>query len=732
MHTNKKLLSLISIIAFLMLSASAGAAPFLGGDANTSGEVDIDDVVYLINYIFTGGPSPEPYESGDVNTDGLIDIDDVVYLINYLFMGGPEPNCVQYTIPSTTTIIPKEDEIVIQDYDTTTGTIILDESSVYAQELTVGDIAIGQNDSVAPYGFLRKVTSKTTQGSSIVLETDTATMMEAFDSLYVKETNQLRPSDVVEYKLHPGVRYTSTKDDDLFSVELGVVLYDQDGNHGTTDDQIRLDGNLAFSAALFAEIEIEWFQLKKFEAGIESGQEASVDLTANLQWQFGAGTEFDLATFHLSAIPVGPVVLVPTLTVEAHIHGDLTVTFETGITYTQQLRFGLGWANDLYYQISQGTKSFAYTPPQLATEFNFEPGVSLNASCLLYGVAGPYVAGKTGLHFQAALNADPCDMELTFDLEAILYALAGIECDILGLDYNHQWQLYNYLIGEWVFPFAGTIVVDPEPDSLNAPWSLVGPCSYSSSGNGDETLTSLDPGDYTVTWGEVSGWITPAEEMQTLAADDTVTFNGVYVDDSDSLGTVTDYDGNVYQTIKIGDQWWMMENLKVTHYRNGDPIPHVTDGGEWSGLYTGAYCAYDNDPANVSTYGRLYNWYAVDDSRNIAPTGWHVPTNGEWQTLVDSLGGSSVAGGKMKEAGTTHWYPPNTGATNESGFSALPGGYRHYYGYFDSMGIYAYFWSSTKRYSYSAWDRELYYYYSRVYRYAVDKSHGFSVRCVQD
>ena len=102
--------------------------------------------------------------------------------------------------------------------------------------------------------------------------------------------------------------------------------------------------------------------------------------------------------------------------------------------------------------------------------------------------------------------------------------------------------------------------------------------------------------------------------------------------------TVTDYDGNVYQTVLIGDQCWMMENLKVTHYRNGDPIPHVTDGEIWSGLTSGAYCHYDNDEGNVSTYGRLYNWYAVEDSRNIAPDGWHVPTDTEWKQQEMYLG----------------------------------------------------------------------------------------------
>ena len=204
-----------------------------------------------------------------------------------------------------------------------------------------------------------------------------------------------------------------------------------------------------------------------------------------------------------------------------------------------------------------------------------------------------------------------------------------------------------------------------------------------------------------------------------------------------------DIDGNRYYTIKICDRWWMMENLKVTHYNNGDPIPNVTDSNEWAYLETGAYCNYDNDSANAAVYGRLYNWYAVDDSRNIAPEGWHVPSDSEWKQLEMCLGMSQAEadttgwrgtdeGGMLKEAGTTHWNPPNTGATNESGFAALPGGYRYTIGSFNGMGYDATFWSFMEQSSYSAWGRSLNFTYSQISRYYADKHHGFSVRCVKD
>ncbi len=213
-------------------------------------------------------------------------------------------------------------------------------------------------------------------------------------------------------------------------------------------------------------------------------------------------------------------------------------------------------------------------------------------------------------------------------------------------------------------------------------------------------------------------------------------------------GTVTDIDGNTYQTVKIGNQWWMAENLKVTHYNNGDNIPHVTNNNTWASLLTGAYCNYNNDINNVATYGRLYNWYAVDDSRNIAPAGWHVPTDDEWKQMEMYLGMSQASanaigfrgtdeGGKMKTTGTIQggdglWNYPNVGATNSSGFSAFPGGFRKHDGTFYLMGGNAVLWSSTEYSSIDAWYRVLYYSYSLVVRTNYYKQSGFSVRCVRD
>ncbi|PKK82170.1 MAG: hypothetical protein CVT49_15085 [candidate division Zixibacteria bacterium HGW-Zixibacteria-1] len=196
--------------------------------------------------------------------------------------------------------------------------------------------------------------------------------------------------------------------------------------------------------------------------------------------------------------------------------------------------------------------------------------------------------------------------------------------------------------------------------------------------------------------------------------------------------SVMDIDGNMYSTIQIGSQCWMAENLKVTHYRNGDPIPNVISDYIWFELTTGAYCNYNNDEGNVDVYGRLYNWHAVVDGRNIAPEGWHVPSDAEWQALVDYLGGDAVAGGEMKEAGTTHWLSPNTGATNASGFTGLPAGRRDLDGYFLNLGGIGYFWSTTEAPANHVWYRNLHYFLASVTHGDYAKVGGFSIRCVKD
>lgn len=202
-----------------------------------------------------------------------------------------------------------------------------------------------------------------------------------------------------------------------------------------------------------------------------------------------------------------------------------------------------------------------------------------------------------------------------------------------------------------------------------------------------------------------------------------------------TYGTMTDIDGNVYKTITIGTQTWMAENLRTTRYRNGEAIPEVTGPTEWKSLKTGAYCNYENttDKDKIATFGRLYNLFAVTDSRNLAPAGWHVATDAEWTTMTAYLGGESNAGGALKESGMIHWVSPNTGASNKSGFTALPGGRREYdSGAFINLGFDGFWWTSSAYNPDYSWYRYLHYNVADIYRANFHKQYGFSVRCIRD
>jgi len=188
-------------------------------------------------------------------------------------------------------------------------------------------------------------------------------------------------------------------------------------------------------------------------------------------------------------------------------------------------------------------------------------------------------------------------------------------------------------------------------------------------------------------------------------------------------------------TVILYNKAWAVKNLDVDRYRNGDPIPQVTtDYLIWAGLTTGAYCYYNNDSATyAATYGKLYNWYALNDPRGLAPEGWHIPSYAEWTTLFTCLGGESIAGGAMKETGTSNWLPPNTGATNSSGFTGLPGGTRDQYGVsFGGIGAAGWWWSITENDANTAWSLILLNNFGNLAFTTRDKNFGKSVRCVRD
>ncbi|NCD35523.1 MAG: hypothetical protein EOL87_19265, partial [Spartobacteria bacterium] len=261
---------------------------------------------------------------------------------------------------------------------------------------------------------------------------------------------------------------------------------------------------------------------------------------------------------------------------------------------------------------------------------------------------------------------------------------------------------------------------------------------------------------------QIQAIVSPQEGMLVYGSDSDVllVFDGIwwkrldgtnnhYLPSIPCTGTFTDIDGNSFHGVEIGDQCWMDRNLTVTSYPNGEVIPNITDNTDWAALAddnsADAYCYYNN---SAGDYGALYSYAAAiaDDwtrdnedvingegAQGICPDGWHLPTDAEWTQLTDFLGGESVAGGKLKEAGLTHWVNPNSGATNASGFTALPGGSRDYdSGVVSFVGELGYWWSATENLIDHAWYRILNYNYAFVYGFTNNKSYGFSVRCVRD
>ena len=200
-----------------------------------------------------------------------------------------------------------------------------------------------------------------------------------------------------------------------------------------------------------------------------------------------------------------------------------------------------------------------------------------------------------------------------------------------------------------------------------------------------------------------------------------------------TYGKMSDIDGNIYKTIVIGEQTWMAENLRVTHYKNGTAIPNITDNEEWGALTTGAYCNYNNteDLDTIATYGRLYNWYAVADYQQLAPKGWRVPTIADWLELIEYLGGDTIASNALKEVGTYHWEDPFE-SDNSSGFTAIPNGWRYLSQNTSYIGYYSALWTSSEYDITQAGFLYLYDFSSIVYKGINYKANGYSVRLIKE
>jgi uncharacterized protein (TIGR02145 family) len=299
---------------------------------------------------------------------------------------------------------------------------------------------------------------------------------------------------------------------------------------------------------------------------------------------------------------------------------------------------------------------------------------------------------------------------------------------VLATYIGQQWAVLNGIVN----PNNKTVTVTFEYDTITAYAHSVNATPVIISGKTNTTvtasLTGLIPG---VTYHYRLKVVSPTETVTGVDISFTTTNpnkSTILFNPGLSYGSVTDIDNNFYKTIAIGSQTWMAENLKTTRYNDGTGLEYVPIDKIWADSVLAGYCWYNNDSV---VYGAIYNWTAIS-SGNLCPSGWHVPTDDDWSTLITTIGGDSLAATKLMESGNGHWQTPNTSLINESGFTALPGGYRNYSGAFGNIKRYGYWWSSTESSSVNAYCRVIYYGFKYMTRTNGSKKSGISIRCVKD
>ncbi|MFC1553371.1 fibrobacter succinogenes major paralogous domain-containing protein [candidate division KSB1 bacterium] len=587
---------------------------------------------------------------------------------------GPEEQVETYEIAEVTKILESStaENIVSVSEDGTT--MIFPANDPTVQNLAINDVLVANIADKLPNGLLRKVASKTTQGDQITITTTKANMEEVFEKASINAEKRLTVADISTESmnsLQKGVSIDLNKSsvDGIYIAIDNIVLYDVDGDLVTTTND-QIRASGGLTIDPSFEFDIEIDDNKLQELSFVNTVVETAELKIYLGDQFTSiQKEYDVATLWFDPYVIW-IGWVPIVIVP-----KLALTVGIEGSTSAQLTAGVTQNATLKSGLDYSNGSWDAIS-DFSKEFTYVTP-SISGDCNIKAYTGPQ-----------------------FNL--MLYGVAGPYVDLNGylefdadVDQSPWWELYG----------GAEVGVGIEVDIL-----------------GKEIVNYYKPKviDY-------RQLITQVQEIPP------------------PTGTVTDIDGNVYETIIIGNQEWMVTNLKVTKYRNGDAIPKVSATGysSWTRLSTDAYCKNYSILAHPE-YGHLYNWYAVDDSRGLAPAGWHVPTDDDWKELEMFLGMSQTdadgggyrgtdEGGKLKETGTSHWSNPNTGASNGSGFTALPGGFRSYVnGYFGFPDRYAYFWSSTEASSSSAWFRRLYYKNADVMRNSHDKREGCSVRCVRD
>jgi uncharacterized protein (TIGR02145 family) len=687
-----------------------------------------------------------------------------------LFSCGPQEN------PDPDTVIISENAKVIDDQtwetnmlsiDTTDYTITFREDITTAQELNPGDILV----SASGNGLLRKIKNitKTKAGSEIVVETEFASLTDLIEEGAIKAEIPLTTDmieSVVFYNATDEVESTQVKGTTSILIDetFKVRFYDHDGDLSTTSDQVNGLAKLLCNMIFIFDVDIEGATLKSVDCGLKTEERFYLELVAGLKRTLKDEARVYTIFFYPISIPVTvtpPIVIVITPKVEffmgiegyinASVSWDLTQSFtvDAGMKY----RKNSGWSS-----YNNQEFKFVFNEPHINANAGVAAYVKAVLSTKLYNVAGPYLSGKAYGRFDADLLETPW-----WTLHAGYNIYGGINVKILDLftlDYKAELLNYEKLITHApIKPSVSTgsvtnITTTTATCSGNvtsdgkATVSARGVCwstsenptvanSKTTNGTGVGTYTSNITGLSPNTTYYVRAYAT---NSQGTAYGEQRTFRTLTASDIE-YGSFTDSrDGHIYKTVTIGDQVWMAENLAYLPSVVGPATESYTASYYYVYGYDGTSVATAKAKTNYQTYGVLYNWPAA---LTACPSGWHLPSDAEWKQLEMYLGMTQVEadksgyrgtdeGDKLKEVGTSNWRISNTGATNESGFTALPGGFRDYAGTFTNIGYLGVWWSSTQNNTEIAYYRSLFYSLSDVRRNTNRMANGLSVRCLRD
>ena len=643
----------------------------------------------------------------------------------------------------------------IKYVDTNNLTFTFSADISLTNKINPGDIILSSKDG----GYLRKAKKITVTNKELVIETEQAYITDVIKNGEVKFSKKLSQLDIKEIKYYyDGIQFSdkATKSGDSYNWDINSILYDLDGNPNSFQDQIKIVGSFDVSWSIEGLIKIDILSgLKEANFGYKSEQTLDLELISGIEYSFDK--EFTLATITFSPIIVMvgvlPVIFTPVFDIKLGFSGYAMSCITVGFNQKLSFSSGIMWnKTDGWKPYKEFNSNFSIHEPKLevnaGTDIYIKPSLSLD----IYSIAGPYIDIKA----YGSLNADifkkpwwvlKCGMKMNAGVKADILDCINVKCsinDIINIEKTVAEASNSILsvptvktLSQEFVSSKGAFIKGKVTNDGKAPVSEYG-IVFSNSTNPTILDTKIKAGQGVGEFSVNIRTLNPNTNyyVRTYA----INQEGIsYGDEINFItnNTITDIEGNIYNTVTIGDQIWFVDNLKTTKFSDGLPIPSIPrelikDNYDPKSF---AYWWYDDDISNKDLIGALYNWFAVNTG-NLCPIGWHVPTSQEWAKLINTLGGKDVAGGKLKTPGDT-WCTANPnaniGATNESGFTAYMSGHTFGDG-FCGRFIEAVWWSTTES---NLWFQSECVCVSYDLKSMNDymsggKTSGFSVRCIKD